>query len=213
MSQMQNFIEQYIERGFGSMNKNDFEVLIFGEILEMPRYKGKNNYELSLLLRIPESKIKRLRYETALRCSSKEAKDYKLEAYQLLSNAVLRGRDKKVVFVVEDVMLKLYITSILKKEGRTIDTSFNPEMVVIHIDDFHILLEAVCDIKEVKKLFDKAEKAVKKKVEWSDITKFIVKGVLSSATNTITSGILTNLQPMGIWNVIKNVINNDNGTI
>ena len=210
---MQNFIEQYIERGFGSMNKNDFEVLIFGEILEMPRYKGKNNYELSLLLRIPESKIKRLRYETALRCSSKEAKDYKLEAYQLLSNAVLRGRDKKVVFVVEDVMLKLYITSILKKEGRTIDTSFNPEMVVIHIDDFHILLEAVCDIKEVKILFDKAEKAVKKKVEWSDITKFIVKGVLSSATNTITSGILTNLQPMGIWNVIKNVINNDNGTI
>ena len=67
MSQLQILIDQYIERGFGSMNKNDFEVFIFGQMLEMPSYKGKTNYELSLLLRIPESKIKRLRYESSLR--------------------------------------------------------------------------------------------------------------------------------------------------
>lgn len=60
MSQLQKHIELYIERGFGSMNKNDFEVFIFGQMLEMSRYKGKTNYELSLLLRVPESKIKRL---------------------------------------------------------------------------------------------------------------------------------------------------------
>ncbi len=206
MSQLQRCIELYIERGFGSMNKNDFEVFIFGQMLEMSRYKGKTNYELSLLLRIPESKIKRLRYESALRGSAKNVNDYKSEVYQLLSSAILRGQDKKVVFVVEDVMLKLYITSLLKKEGRMIDTSFNPELVVIHIDDFHILLEAVCDKSEISKLYKGARKAANKEIEWTDITKCLLEGVASGATSAITSGIITNLQPLGILHSIKSIL-------
>ena len=206
MSQLQKHIELYIERGFGSMNKNDFEVFIFGQMLEMSRYKGKTNYELSLLLRVPESKIKRLRYESALRSSAKNVDYYKSEAYQLLSNAVLRGRDKKVVFVVEDVMLRLYITSLLKKEGRMIDSSFNPELVVIHIDDFRILLDAVCDKSDIKKLYKEASKAASKEVEWADITKCLVEGAISGTASAITSGIRINLQPLEILHSIKSIL-------
>lgn len=141
-----------------------------------------------------------------MRSSAKNVDYYKSEAYQLLSNAVLRGRDKKVVFVVEDVMLRLYITSLLKKEGRMIDSSFNPELVVIHIDDFRILLDAVCDKSDIKKMYKEASKAANKEVEWADITKCLVEGVVSGTASTVTSGIITNLQPLGILHSIKSVI-------
>ena len=100
---MENFIHNYIKRGFGSMTKNDFEVFIFGQILSMKEYKGKSNYELSILLRIPESKVKRLRYESALRYSDPMI-DYKQAVYNLLDKAQLRAQDKKIVFQVEDIM-------------------------------------------------------------------------------------------------------------
>ena len=37
---MKDFIDDYLKRGFGSMNKNDFEVFIMHKLLEN-RLKGK----------------------------------------------------------------------------------------------------------------------------------------------------------------------------
>lgn len=61
-------ISKYIEKGFGSMNKNDFEVWIFHYLLEH-ELQGKKNYEISIGLKIPKSKVKRLRYEAELKYS------------------------------------------------------------------------------------------------------------------------------------------------
>ena len=58
---LQEFISKYLERGFGSMNKNDFEVWIFHYLMNH-QLQGKTNYEVSLFLKIPETKVKRLRY-------------------------------------------------------------------------------------------------------------------------------------------------------
>lgn len=49
------FIDEYVNRGFGSMNKNDLEVWIFDYLLQ-GRLTGMSNYEISVELRIPESK-------------------------------------------------------------------------------------------------------------------------------------------------------------
>ena len=46
------------------MNKNDFEVFIFNEYRKRGR---KSNREMSLELKIPESKVKRLAYEADLK--------------------------------------------------------------------------------------------------------------------------------------------------
>ena len=56
---MKNFINQYLAKGFGSMNKNDFEVMIMHWLLQN-RLSGKSNYEISRELKISESKVKRL---------------------------------------------------------------------------------------------------------------------------------------------------------
>ena len=49
------------------MNKNDFEVAIFDEIMKDDEYKDLSDFKLSVKLRVPESKIKRLRYEANLK--------------------------------------------------------------------------------------------------------------------------------------------------
>lgn len=59
-------LQAYVERGFGSMNKNDFEVWIFSQLMD-GELKGKSNYDISTLLRMPESKVKRLAYEALLK--------------------------------------------------------------------------------------------------------------------------------------------------
>ena len=67
-------ISKYLEKGFGTMNKNDFEVWIFHYLLEH-ELQGKKNYEISIALKIPESKVKRLRYEAELKYSNKTSVD------------------------------------------------------------------------------------------------------------------------------------------
>ncbi len=202
---LQTAIKTYIDRGFGSMNKNDFEVFIFGQLLAMAEYKGKSNYELSLSLHVPESKIKRLRYESALRTSTKTETDYKNDVYSLLSKATLRGREKKIVFQVEDIMTKMYITSVLKKDGRIIDTSFNPELVVIHVDDFKFLAQNVYPKGEIEKLMNAAKNATKKEVGWSEIMGWVIEGTVSGLASGTISAVI-DLTPAGILKSINNVI-------
>ena len=49
------------------MNKNDFEVAIFNYLITKDEnFIGKSSYELSIALKIPISKIKRLKYEAEL---------------------------------------------------------------------------------------------------------------------------------------------------
>ena len=158
---IESAIRKYCEeRGFGSMNKNDFEVSIFGLLLKMQPYKGKSNYELSLLLRIPESKIKRLRYESALQNVNPNT-DYKEEVYKLLETVQLRVDNNKLVFQVEDIMIKSYISSILKHNGRMLDSSFNPELVVLHLDDFQYLANEVYPEGETSRVLKEAKKLSK----------------------------------------------------
>ena len=187
------------------MNKNDFEVFIFSRLLLIDRFKGKSNYELSILLHIPESKIKRLRYEAALKHADINT-DYAQKVYDLLEHAQLRASDRKIVFQTEDVMIKSYISSILKKEGRLLDSSFNPELIVLHLEDFQYLAEAVYPKGESKRILAKAKKLSKSEDEitWRKVMGWVVEGAVSGTA----SAVVTNLTPGGIIQTISKVLTN-----
>ena len=202
MKALSDCIDDYVKKGFGSMNKNDFEVWIFGQLISMGKYAGKTNYELSLALRIPETKVKRLRYESALK-TAVSTEDYKLQVQKLLQNAQLRSDDKKILFQVEDVMLKLYISSLLKKEGRMIDNSFNPEVLVLHLADYEYLVKAVYDDEEVNDLIKKAQEITKeKRVTWDKIMEWVISGAVSGAAGALVNSVV-DLTPMGMIKLIK----------
>lgn len=137
------FIQQYLNRGWGCMNKNDFEVYIFNQIITDPNYAGKNDYELSTELAIPHAKVKRLRYESNLKYGRNNAEVYNQQFRDLLINAKPQAinNGKAVKFCMEDKGLYLYIDNLLKKDGRFGDRSFNSELMVISMEDLAYLLE------------------------------------------------------------------------
>lgn len=203
MDELEKSIKIYLKRGWGSMNKNDFEVFIFSRLLLIDKYKGKSNYELSIMLHIPESKIKRLRYESALKHADINT-DYAKKVYDLLEHAQLRANDRRIVFQTEDIMVKSYISSILKSNGRMLDSSFNPELIVLHLDDFQYLAEAVYPQGEADRVLAKGKELSKSKnkITWNTIMGWVVQGAIKGTT----SAIITNLSPGGIIKTIQDAL-------
>lgn len=146
MNTLEDAIHAYIERGFGSMNKNDFEVFIFHKMLDGSlknnlNLSGKSNYEISLTLKIPETKVKRLRYEADLRYKSSLEEESRVAFWEAMKLVHFRNDGEKLYFVMENVSVRKYLYFKLKQNGRFSDSSFNSEIVVLSKDDFIFLIE------------------------------------------------------------------------
>lgn len=132
------FIQTCLER-FGSMTKNDYEVALFHLLLKNG-YADKSDHSISKLLKIPESKVKRLRYEVNL-VYPKTDEEYKKLFYDLLSTrSYKKTHDDKIQFAVNDKMLRLYLNDKLDEVGSFSDSSFNSNIVTISAMDLLILL-------------------------------------------------------------------------
>lgn len=143
---MDNFIiEEALRRGFGSMNKNDFEVLIFHLLRNLDSndansIKGLSSYAISKKLLIPESKVKRLLYESDLRYPP-EQEDLKSELMHVLKTVRLLKDEKTIKFAIRKKLLRQYLADELAKDKRFFDFSFNSEIIVISISDLTFLLQ------------------------------------------------------------------------
>ena len=149
---LQDVIDKYLKRGFGSMNKNDFEVFIFSKLLDGSLdksldYSLKSNYEISLALKIPESKVKRLSYEAKLKYSNNIENDCQSAFLESIKKIKLQKERKNdnvnISFVVESISVRKYIEYKLKENGKFADFHFKSEVISINIDDFTELVE-VC---------------------------------------------------------------------
>jgi len=159
---MQKLLDYYLNRGFGSMTKNDFEVYIFNHLLHT-QLKGESDYAISVFLKIPESKVKRLRYESELKFGELDGQHYSKQFMGLLAKAILRpNHDKQVYFSVENVALRKFISAKLKEGGRFLDSSFNSELVVIHVDDLAYLITQCTEDAEKKDILDQLNLQVSK---------------------------------------------------
>ena len=164
------FMNRYSTRGFGSMNKNDFEVLIFDLLKKYGDLEGKSNYEISRALQIPETKVRRLAYESDLKYSQLTEKTITVEFFKIVANSKLRGDLNKVEFVIESKFLRASIGAQLKKLGHYADSSFNAEIVRIHMDSFIDLLEHYYNKKAIESIVRDCKEAIKKDKDTTEIT-------------------------------------------
>jgi len=164
------FIDRYSTRGFGSMNKNDFEVMIFDLLRKYGDLNGKSNYEISIDLQIPETKVRRLAYESDLKYGQLTEKNITVEFFKIVANSKLRGDLNKIEFVIESKFLRTSIGAQLKKLGHYADSSFNSEIVRIHIDSFIDLLEHYYNDKAIESIVKDCKTAIKKDKDTTDIT-------------------------------------------
>ncbi len=157
---LKDAISKYLERGFGSMNKNDFEVWIF-HYLTTHQLQGKTNYEISIELRMPETKVKRLRYEAELKYAEAKPLDNYHRICKLLQNVRFKKDGNSIQFTIEDLYLRKYLDSVLKTGGRFSDSSFNSEIVSMNYDDLEFFLTSVPE--EKKQLENLLKEARQKK--------------------------------------------------
>lgn len=124
---MISFIKDYLSHGFGTMTKNDFEVYIFYWLINNHEdYKDKSDYEVSVNLRIPISKVKRLRYEANLKYPTLNDDTAKKSITDLLKKCKYRDtKEGGISFVNNDKLLREYLQNYLNRQGRFFDSSFN----------------------------------------------------------------------------------------
>lgn len=150
------FMEEYNRRGFGSMNKNDFEVLIFNLLKKYGSLHKLSNHEISLSLQIPETKVKRLSYESDLRYGNLTDEDIREEFFKIVLKSKLKGHLNKIEFIIENKFIRSSIDAQLKKLGHFSDSSFNTEVIKVNLESFAALLEHYYPEKAIQAILEKA---------------------------------------------------------
>ena len=133
---LEEVINNYVHRGFGTMNKNDFEVWIFHQLL-CGELHNKTNREISIALRIPDSKVKRLRYEADLKWGAPNDDSAYHDALTNVINKARLVRDRtQILLVIEDTALLKYLDAKMKSANVSWDKSFNSENIFIDFEQY-----------------------------------------------------------------------------
>jgi hypothetical protein len=164
---LNEFLEIYNQGGFGSLNKKEFELLLFHLLRKYGNLKDKDFYRMSLELKIPESRIRTLAYEADLKFGD-TADDSLRDAFgEKLKKVKIDSINGKITFSIPDKTLRTYLHSVLNNEGDFADTSFNRDIVSLSIDSFTLLLDKLFWTNE---FIEEVLKVANGKLEKSDFT-------------------------------------------
>ena len=200
MANISDIVQDYLKKGFGSMNKNDFEVWIFHYLLKNG-YASKSDNQISRELKIPESKVKRLRYEADL-VYPKDEESFKNEFYEVLKNRVYKQvGDNKIQFVIRDKNLRLYLNDKLESFGSFADSSFNADIVTVTAQDLVLLIS---DFEGKKTIIQQVQQNINITINMGQpqplpdscgkAIKGLLKGIWSCIAPSVGEFILTTLQ-------------------
>ena len=177
------FLKTCFQR-FGSMNKNDYEVALFHLLMQNEDYALKSDFEMSMYLQIPESKVKRLRYEESL-VFQRFSKNYNDQLAELLLKGKYRVHNERIQFAISDKHFRLYINDMLIKDGRFADSSFNSSIVSLTATDLLYLLEKINkksaeNLKKIRKDIEDGKRELEKNVAeaFSELSKDVIKETL-----------------------------------
>lgn len=127
----QAFLDAFLDRGFGALPKRELELLVFDLLCQTTEYRGKSNYEISNLLKIPESRVKTLRLASALkyRHLRPEAVLAGVVARLTAHGQVPEIANGKIEISLEDPVEHREMVHFLKGLGQHAEYTFNSEVV------------------------------------------------------------------------------------
>ena len=187
---MNPLIDTYLKKGFGSMTKNDFEVAIFNEILNENAYSNYSDFDFSRELRIPETKVKRLRYESGLRYGKP---NYRLKFWEIILKIKLSENTEIVQMLIPDKSVREYVNDLMRKNNIITDGGFNSDILKISLNDLCELIDNMYTEDEKKQLLeilsnvDNADENLQKNNGYAlkDYVKDLLTGVASSVMGSL----------------------------
>ncbi|MBO7132761.1 MAG: hypothetical protein J6W06_01190 [Bacteroidales bacterium] len=197
---LKKFIDRYIERGFGSMNKNDFEVEIFHYLQKNGYFKSQTDYDISIQLRMPQSKVKRLKYESSLKFPD-DNKDEKIK--KILGKAKIYFDRECLVLSIEDELIRKHLDCEIKKHNSYSDLSFNTELLRLSFEDYIYLVgkfEGESKVEEMREKLtswlngkEEKERAKIKKTGFKDLFFEFAKGFANGAGSVVANCVFSGI--------------------
>lgn len=161
------FLENYLKFGLGSMPKADIDALVMS-LLDRFGLEGSgplsplSNQVASERLRTPISRVKKLRYEAALKFGGHVEDQARGRLLAALATASLEPQAEKICLVIEDALAKNWLQGQLKIHQQIFDHPFNSEIVRVSADGMFRVLETLFDKHQLvnfKAGYEKAKKA------------------------------------------------------
>lgn len=160
------FMDIYLEKGFGVMNKTEIEVLLYHTFKENGLLEGEC-FKDSFELRISESKARKLIYESQIKYANRNDEELNLYLRTAIGNslthAVFSKKGKEIRFVIEDKYLRVAMNAKLRANHYFADTSFNRDIISLDEDTFVELIKLLVPNKKQKEVRDKLTKLLDKK--------------------------------------------------
>jgi hypothetical protein len=113
-----DFLESYLKFGLGSMSKSDIDALVMALLDRYGDGSGAmaslSNQTVSERLRTPVARVKKLRYEAALKFGGRVEEQAMGRLLAALASATLEPQDDKVCLIIEDSLAKNWLQGQLK---------------------------------------------------------------------------------------------------
>lgn len=186
------FLEKYLMLGLGSMPRADIDALVM-HLLD--RYGVDDSGPLAHLsnqaasekLRTPVAKVKKLRYDAALKFGDNIEDQAKGRLLAALSNAILESEGNKICIVIEDALAKSWLQGKLKERRQIFEHSFNSEIIKVSAEGLFVVLDSLFDQQKTKAFRDSYKKsediqdAVKRAQAFQHMAKSFAEGAAQAA--------------------------------
>lgn len=194
------FLDNYLKFGLGSLPKTDIDALVM-HLIDKYGYEGSpplsnySNQTVSERLKTPVAKVKKLRYEAALKFGEKIEDQARGRLLAALSNASLESdkEEDKIRLIIEDSLAKNWLQGQLKANQRIFDYSFNTEIIKVKADDLLSVLGSIFADEEIEKFKDGYAKAKKKsdlaaqKKAFKSVARIFAEGAAKSAGSGVVN--------------------------
>lgn len=129
----EKFVQLYLSMGLGSLPKREIDLFLFHFLTNSSDYLGKSNYELANSFGVPESKIKALRLNSALRYEDINPRAILSRIVDRLihSEQYASLTEGKFEISLEDPIEKRELENFLKLRGHYAEYTLNSEVLKI----------------------------------------------------------------------------------
>jgi hypothetical protein len=150
-----DFLYDYLRFGLGSMSKSDIDALVMalldrhGNGATGPM-ASLSNQTVSERLRAPVAKIRKLRYDAALKFGGRVEDQAMGRLLAALAVATLEPQEDKICMIIEDALAKNWLQGQLKLHQQIFDHPFNTEIIRVSAAGLFSVLETLFDKRQLQ---------------------------------------------------------------
>jgi len=151
----EEFLKIYLANGLGSLPKSEIDLLVFHLLVSSSDYSSMSNYQLAGQFKIPESKIKSMRLNSALKYENIDSNEILKRIAERIANSdqLTELQSGKVEISLENPVEQRELENFLKKQGHFAEYTLNTE--VLRISPLRLFQLIVSNVVNGEREFDR----------------------------------------------------------